>query len=113
MDEYRIEWVPASIVEAAAERLGRRYGDGTSIWDWLEADNYAASVTRKSFTGAIRAARNRIKLDAFGEVRIYRQVELMQPWGRAEVEDRERWDVQAGGPDPTKCDPDHVYSDED
>ena len=107
MDTYRIEWVPTKIVEAAAISLGRRDGDDTSIWDWLEADTFARSVTRATFRGAVRAARQALPFDSFGEVRVYRQVEVMQPWG-VEIEDRERWDVQAGGPDPVLSDPDHV-----
>jgi hypothetical protein len=108
MDTYRIEWIPIKIVEAAAERLGRRDGDGTSIWDWLEPDNYTQSVFRATFRGAARAARQALPFDAFGEERIYRQGEIMQPWGRAEIEDREHWDVQAGGPGPILGEPDHV-----
>ncbi len=107
MDTYRIEWVPTKIVEAAAISLGRRDGDGTSIWDWLEADNYTQSVTRATFRGAVRAARQALPFDAFGEVRIYLTVEVAQPWG-VEIEDRERWDVQSGGPDPILGEPDRV-----
>ena len=108
MDKYRIEWVPKKIVEAAAVRLGQRDGDGTSIWDWLESDNHVRSVARATFSGAVRAAKQALPFDAFGETRIYLQVEIMQPWG-IEIEDRERWDVQSGGTDPILGEPDHVY----
>ena len=108
MSTYRVEWVPTKIVEALAESLGRRDGDGTSIWDWLEEDNYTQSVFRATFRGAVRAARQALPFDAFGEARIYRQTETVQPWG-VEIEDRERWDVQDGGPDPILGEPDHAY----
>ena len=106
---YRIEWVSEKAVLEAAANMGWRCEDGTSLWDWVEPDDFIESVIRKTFKGAVSAARQAIPFDATGEVAIYRQVRVRRSNGQFEFEDRECWHVFDGKPDPTERAPSHVY----
>lgn len=106
--QFDVFWTPTKDVEADCRTKGWREDDGTSFWDWVDADNYGASVTRGTFKGAISAARQALPFDVFGEVRIRRVVVVQRSFGKLDREHDAVWHVYDGDPDPVEKSPDHV-----
>lgn len=71
---YLVSWVPLRAVEAACRKRGMKAGDGTSFWDWIEPEECAQTLEKRSFFEAVYAARAVLPFDVCGEVRISREV---------------------------------------
>lgn len=95
---WKIEWTPTDKVEAAARAAGMREGDGTSLWDWVEPEDFTVKEYAARFEDAERRARDRLDLDCFGEVRLSATLNVQRRDGPREEVEEAVWNVHADDP---------------
>lgn len=71
-ERYTIEWIPTDLVEQAARERGYENDDAysRSFWDYVNQDEFTQKKSFASRVKAFKAAKNRVKIDVCGEVRI-------------------------------------------
>ncbi len=105
---YSVTWTDAKAAEAAATKRGWTADNGTSFWDWIRSEDYETSVLRSTFAGAVRAARNALPFDCFGETMVTRMVSVNHSWG-TEFERDASWLIYGEQSEPIEADPDARY----
>ena len=92
---FLIEWHPTREIEKAARAKGWTPEGDTSLWDHVQMENFVVGVTRKTFKGAVNAARQALPFDVFGEVRVAkREPDPDSPPGRVDFDDVAVWDIR-------------------
>lgn len=84
---FQISWAPTKDAERLSAERGRKEGDGTSFWDWIEEDQITLVKPRSTFDGAVIIAREKLPLDVSGQVRIARLRTIVEDGRDTYVED--------------------------
>src|SRR5437899_422865 len=79
---WKIEWQPSLEVELAAQAKGYTEESGLSYWDFIDPGDEIQKKFFTTKTAAFQAAKNRVRIDLFGEVRLYQQEEITYQDGR-------------------------------
>lgn len=105
---YVVTYVPTDAVTAAAYRAGMKDDDGSSVWDWVDENDYErVAEPVYDFSEAINLARSFIAYDIFEEVSVTRQI--LHRMSRRESWERDAiWLVYDTGQDVREDDPDHI-----
>lgn len=87
-------YCPTDVALVRARKRGRTENDGTSVWDWLEPEEFEVRREFTSFATAVAQAKRWLPLDIFGETQVIEQHSQREPWG-VEWSDVASWHVNS------------------